>query len=354
MKGVILCGGLGTRLRPITYSMPKQLIPIANRPIIFHIIDSLVKANITEIGIVINGKEDIFKNVLKEYENKDISYEFIYQNEPLGLADAVLASEKFVKDDDFIVILGDNFYEVNLTSLIKDFYHTSSSCSILLYEVEEPHKYGVAEVKEDQVLNLEEKPKNPKTNLAITGIYIFDSNIFKGCKEIGPSWRGEFEITDSINWLLYNGYKVTYKILKSLWIDLGTPGDILYANNYKLSKIKSNINGLIDEKSKTWGNIFVGENSKIYNSIVRGPAIIGNNTIIENSYIGPYTSIMNSVKIIDSQIESSIILDKCLISKVSHVVDSSIVGSNSTITSNNSQKKANSFVLGMDSNLILY
>lgn len=354
MKGVILCGGLGTRLRPITYSMPKQLIPIANRPIIFYIIDSLVRANITEIGIVINDKEDVFKNVLKEYENKDISYEFIHQNEPLGLADAVLASENFVKDDDIILILGDNFYEVSLISLINDFYHTSSSCSIFLHEVEEPQKYGIAEVKGDQVLNVEEKPKKPKTNLAITGIYIFDNNIFKACKEIGPSWRGEYEITDSIKWLLNNSYKITYKKIKSLWIDLGTPEDILYANNYNLSKIKSNIKGLIDEKSKISGNVSIGENSKIYNSIVRGPAIIGNNTIIENAYIGPYTSIMNNVRIIDSQIESSIIIDKCLITKVSHVIDSSIVGSNSTITSNNSQKKANNFILGMDSNIILY
>lgn len=354
MKGVILCGGLGTRLRPITYSMPKQLIPISNRPIIYYILDSLVKADITEIGIVINDNEAVFKEVLKDYENKDISYEFIQQSQPLGLADAVAVSEDFVKNDDFIVVLGDNFYELELKGLIRDFYDASSNCGIILHEVDEPQNYGIAEVKEGQVLDVEEKPRNPKTNLAITGIYIFDNNIFRGCKEIGPSWRGEYEITDSIKWLLNNGYKVTYKILESLWIDLGTPREILYTNQYILNKIETNVKGLIDEKCKITGNISVGENSKIYNSIIRGPAIVGNNTIIENSYIGPYSSIMNNVKILDSQIENSIILDKCFISKVSNIIDSSIIERNSTIVSYNSQRKTNTFILGRDSNLLLY
>lgn len=354
MKGVILCGGLGTRLRPITYSMPKQLIPISNRPIIYYILDSLLMANITQIGIVINGNEDIFKEVLRSYENKDMSYEFIQQLQPLGLADAVVASEDFVKDDDFIVVLGDNFYESDLISLISDFYNTSSNCSILLHEVDEPHNYGIAEMKEGQVIDVEEKPRNPKTNLAITGIYIFDNNIFKACKEIGPSWRGEYEITDSIKWLLYNGYKVTYNISDSLWIDLGTPKELLHLNQHILSKINSNNKGLIDEKSKIIGTISIGENSKVFNSIIRGPVIIGSNTIIENSYIGPYTSIMNNIKIIDSQLENSIILDKCFISKISNIIDSSIIERNSNIVSYNSCKKANTFILGKDSNLILY
>lgn len=354
MKGVILCGGLGTRLRPITYSTPKQLIPVSNRPIIFYILDSLAKANISEIGIIINDNEEIFKDVLKDYENKDINLEFIHQLQPLGLADAVATSEEFVKDDDFIVVLGDNFYELNLINVIEDFYSTSSNCSILLYEVTDPQNYGIAEVKEDKVLNVEEKPKNPKTNLAITGIYIFDKNIFKACKEIRPSWRGEYEITDSIKWLLDNAYKVTYNFLESLWVDLGTSKEIIYINQYNLSKIEPYTKGLIDEKSKITGNISLGENSKIFNSIIRGPVIIGNNTIIENSYIGPYTSIMNNVKIVDSQIENSIVLDKCIITKVGNIIDSSIIGSNSTIVSNNSYRKANTFILGKDSNLILY
>ncbi|WP_352418518.1 glucose-1-phosphate thymidylyltransferase [Proteiniborus sp.] len=354
MKGVILCGGLGTRLRPITYSIPKQLIPISNRPIIYYILDSLVKAKVNEIGIVINDNEDFFKEVLKGYEDKEIKFKFIQQSQPLGLADAVSVSEDFVKDEDFIVVIGDNYYELDLENLISDFYDTSSNCSILLHEVDEPYNYGIAEVKEGQILDVEEKPRNPKTNLAITGIYIFDKNIFKACKEIGPSWRGEYEITDGIKWLLNNSYKVTYNISNSLWMDLGTYNELLHVNQHLLSKVNPNNKGLIDEKSKIVGSISIGDNSKIFNSIIRGPAIIGSNTIIENSYIGPYTSIMNNVKIIDSQIENSIVLDKCSILKISNIIDSSIIERNSTIVSNNSYRKANTFILGKDSNLILY
>ncbi len=353
MKGVILCGGLGTRLKPITYTLPKQLLPVSNRPVIFYILDSLVKANITEIGIVIKDNEDIFRNTLKEYENKNLSYEFIHQSQPLGLADAVAMSENFVKDDDFIVVHGDNFCEFDLKKLIDDYYNSSSNCSILLHEAEEPQNFRIAEIKEKQVINVEEKPKSPRTNLAITGTYIFDKNIFKGCKEIVPSWREEYEITDSIKWLLDNDYKVTYNISESLWLDLETSKDILYINQHILSGLKKNIKGLIDEKSTITGNISLGENSKVYNSIIRGPVIIGNNTIIENSYIGPYTSIMNNVKIIDSSIENSIILDKCFISRISNTIDSSIIEKNCNIISQSSYRKTNSFILGKDSSLIL-
>lgn len=353
MKGLILCGGLGTRLRPITHTLPKQLIPISNRPVIFYILDSFVRANITEIGIVINDNEELFKHTLRQYENKNLSYEYINQPQPLGLADAVALSENFVKEDDFIVILGDNFYELDLNKLIEDFYNSSSNCSILLHEVKEPQNFGIAEIKDDQVIDVEEKPRNPKTNLAITGIYFFDKNIFKGCKEIKPSWRGEYEITDSIKWLLDNGYKVTYNISQSLWLDLGTPKDILHTNQQILSRTKTDIKGLIDEKSIITGNITLGENSKIYNSILRGPIIIGNNTIIENSYVGPYTSILNNVKIMDSQVENSIILDKCIISRISNIIDSSIIEKNSSITSDCSIRKVNTFILGQDSSLIL-
>ncbi|SCG83242.1 glucose-1-phosphate thymidylyltransferase [Proteiniborus sp. DW1] len=354
MKGIILCGGQGAGLRPITHTIPKELIPVSNRPVLYYILDSLLKADITEIGIVISEHEEIFKSYLKEYEKRNLEYEFIYQHQTLGLADTIAITEDFVQDDDFIVIIGDNFYELNLKELIDDFYNSTSNCSIFLHKVEEPESFRIAEVKEKQVLSIEDKPKNPKSNLAVTGIYIFDKNIFKGCKEIRPSWTGEYEISDGIKWLIDNGYKVTYNISRSLWLDLGTPKDILYANQYILSGIKSNIKGLVNEKSIITGNVFLAENSKIYNSIIRGPVIIGSNTIIENSYIGPYTSIMNNVKIIDCQIENSIILDKCFITRVMNIIDSSIIGENTNIVSQNTCKRANSFILGNDSNIILY
>lgn len=353
MKGVILCGGLGTRLHPITYTLPKQLIPISNRPIIYHILDSLLRANITDVGIVVGNEEEEFKKVLKDYENKNINYEFISQTQPLGLADAVAVTEDYVKDDDFIVILGDNYFELDLSTIIDGFYNSDSNCHILLHEVSEPENFGIAEIKEGEVLDIEEKPKNPKSNLAITGIYIFDKNIFKACKGIVPSWRGEYEITDSIKWLLNNGYKVTYEILETLWLDLGSPKDILCANQHILNKIKTDIKGLVNEKSVITGNVSIAEGAKVYNSIIRGPVIIGSNTIIENSYIGPYTSILNNVKILDSQIENSIILDKCIISRIKKIIDSSIIEKNCIIVSDSSIRKANTFILGRDSKLKL-
>lgn len=355
MKGVVLCGGQGNGLSPITHTLPKELIPISNRPILFYILDSLLEANISELGIVISSdNEEIFKSFLKEYKSQKINYEFIYQSQPLGSADAVAITEDFVKDDDFIVIFGDNFYEVKLDEIVDDFYNSNSNCKILLKEVDEPENYIIAEIEEKQVLSLEEKPKKPKSNLAVAGIYIFDKNIFKACKEIGLSYTGEYEIIDGIKWLIVNGYKVTCNISEALWVNMRTSKDILHANQHILSRMKGNIKGLINEKSIITGSVSLAEGSKIYNSIIRGPVIIGTNTIIENSYIGPYTSIMNNVKIIDSQIENSIVLDKCTISRFMNIIDSSIIGENTTIISNNSCKRRNSFVLGNGSSLILY
>ena len=355
MKGVVLCGGQGTGLRPITYTLPKELIPISNKPILFYILDSLLEADISEVGIVINNDdEETFKSFLRQYESLKLTYELIHQSQPLGSADAVAITEDFVKDDDFVVIFGDNFHEVKLAELIDDFYSSNSNCKVLLKEVDEPENYIIAEVEEEQVLSLEEKPKKPKSGLAVTGIYIFDKNIYKACKEIGLSYTGEYEVIDSINWLIVNGYRVTYNISEFLCIDMKTSKDILCANQYILSKMKGIVKGLVNEKSTVTGNVSLAEGSKIYNSIIRGPVIIGNNTIIENSYVGPYTSIMNNVKIIDSQIENSIVLDKCTISRVMNIIDSSIIGENTSIISYNSCKRSNSFILGNGSSLIIY
>lgn len=354
MKGVVLCHGKGTELRPITHTFPKELIPISNRPVLYYILDSFLKANINEVAIVICEHEESFKSSLKEYDNSNISYEIINQPQILGSADAIAYTEDFIKDDDFIVVIGDAFYDFDLKELIDDFYNSTSNCSILLHKIEEPGSFEIAEVNEKQVIDIEENPKNPKSNLALNGVYIFDKNIFKSCEEIRPSWTGQYEIIECIKWLIDKGYKVTYNISNSLWLDLGTPKDILYANQHILGRVKNKIKGLVNEKSIVTGNVTLAENSKVYNSIIRGPVIIGSNTIIENSYIGPYTSIMNNVKIIDSQIENSIILDKCIISRVVNTIDSSIIGKNTIISSQTSIKRANTFILGNDSNIMLY
>jgi len=353
MKGLILCGGLGTRLRPITYSLPKQLIPIANRPVIFYIIDSLVSAGINNIGIVVNDNEFVFKEMLKEYNNNEVTFEFIRQRKPLGLANAVYLAKDFINQDDFVMILGDNLYEVDIEDFINKFKRDSLNSRILLKEVKEPKRFGIAKTIDGKLVDLIEKPKNPPSNLAITGVYIFDNNIFDACKNIDKSQRGEYEITDAIKWLIDNKYKVGFDILNGWWRDLGKPTDILDANNYKLNHIRNEIKGIIDEKSVVSGKIILGENSKIYNSVIRGPVVIGNNSIIENSYIGPYSSISNQIRIINSEIENSIILDSCYIENIDKVIDSSIIERNCTIINKGFHRKVNSFVLGKNSKVII-
>lgn len=353
MKGLVLCGGLGTRLWPITHSLPKQLIPIANKPVIFYIIDSLAEAGINEIGIVVSKNEQIFIDALNQYKNYDVTFEFIRQEAPLGLANAVYTAKDFLGQDDFVMVLGDNLYEVDIKSFIDEFNKEPMNCRILLKEVDEPKRFGVANIVDGILVDLIEKPKNPPSNLAITGVYIFDKNISDACMSIDKSWRNEYEITDAIKWLIDNGYKVEFDILEGWWRDLGKPKDILDANHHKLNHISTEMNGIIDEKSELTGSIIVGQNSKIYNSIIRGPAVIGDDTIIENSYIGPYSSISNKIRIINCEIENSIILDGSYISNVINVIDSSIIERNCVIIKEELHRKVNTFVIGKNSKIII-
>lgn len=353
MKGLVLCGGLGTRLWPITHSLPKQLIPIANKPVIFYIIDSLAEAGINEIGIVVSKNEKIFIDALNQYKNYDVTFEFIRQEEPLGLANAVYTAKDFLCQDDFVMVLGDNLYEVDIKSFIDEFNKEPMNCKILLKEVDEPKRFGIANIVDGVLVDLIEKPKNPPSNLAITGVYIFDKNIFNACENIDKSWRNEYEITDAIKWLIDNEYKVCFDILEGWWKDLGKPRDILNANQYKLSHILTKMDGTTDEKSEITGPVLVGQNSKIYNSTIRGPVVIGEDTIIENSYIGPYSSIKNKIRIINCEIENSVILDGCYISNVDKVIDSSIIEQNCIIIKEELHRKVSTFILGKNSKLII-
>ncbi len=349
MKGLMLCAGLGTRLWPITLSLPKHLIPIANRPILFYLIDLFVKVNIVEIGIVVGSNENIFKEALKNYENKKVKFEYITQKKPLGLANAVLASRDFIKDDMFLMMLGDNLYDPAIENSINEVISMAGNCQIIIKEVDNPHRYGIVDIGNGQVLDVIEKPDNPPSNLAIAGIYVFDKNIFTACKNIKLSCRGEYEITDSIKWLIDNRFKVEYKKIDYLWMDLGKPEDILDANQYLLSNISSKITGTLDNNTKVNGKIILGRNSKIINSIIRGPVTIGNNTVIQNCYIGPYTSLYDDIKILNCEIQNSIILDGCVISDIKTTISSSIIERNSIIEGNISKGRVIKFLLGKNS-----
>jgi len=353
MKALVLCGGTGSRLWPITLSLPKQLIPICNKPVLFYILDSLIEASIRDIGIIVNHNETIFKEALVAYSHKDINITYINQNQPIGLANAVLEAKDFIANDNFLMILGDNFYDLNLSNFIDNFLLKNLNCKLLLKEVKEPNRFGVAEVTEDKITNLIEKPKNPPSNLAITGIYLFDNKIFDGCKAITPSWRGEYEITDAIKWLLDNGYNIGYQVIPKGWQDLGKPEDILEANRNTLRTKDGCILGHIDENCKVTGTINLGNNSAIIDSVIRGPVIIGENSIIKNSNIGPYTSIGSEVYIENSKIQNSIILDSSYIKNIMSGINESIIDSDSKIEGSSILNEGHSFILGKNSRIIL-
>ncbi|MBZ2173700.1 glucose-1-phosphate thymidylyltransferase [Schnuerera sp. xch1] len=351
MKSIILCGGKGTRLQPITYTIPKQLIPIANKPLIVYIIELLLDSGIDEIAIVINNNNKVkFQRVLNQYFTND--FEYIIQDNPKGIAHSLLFCEEFINEEKFIAVLGDNSFNSNLKSFIEDFMNKEQNCKILLKEVDSPEKYGIAYIGNNKIINLEEKPKIAFSNLAITGLYAFDNSIFRASREIQPSNGGEYEITDAIKWLLFNGYDIGYEILKGNWRDVGSPMNVIEENIYRLNFIDESIVGEI-VNSHISGKVTLRKGSVIYNSIVRGPVIIGENTIIKNSYIGPYTSIGNEVKINKTNIESSIILDRCTILAVQNTIDYSILGECSTVSNENGLKKRNRLILGKGSRVYL-
>ncbi|WP_236914998.1 glucose-1-phosphate thymidylyltransferase [Clostridium sp. Cult2] len=351
MKGIILCGGRGTRLQPITYTVPKQLIPIANRPLLVYTIELLFNSGISEIGIIVNNyNKSIFQSTLSKYFNHDFQY--IIQENPQGIAHGLSFAEKFVDNEKFVMVLGDNSFDTSLKEFVVDFITNKKSCKILLKEVDNPEKYGVAYIGNDKIINLEEKPKRAFSNWAITGLYAFDKNIFKAIKEIKPSSRKEYEITDAIKWLLQNGYDIDYEILDGHWRDVGSPKDVVDENANRLSYIINNIKGELIN-SHVSGKVVLEDGAVIYNSIIRGPIIVGENSIIKYSYIGPYTSIGKGVNIDKSNIENSIIFDDCTISGVGIPIDNSIIGEGSIINKEKGLKKANRLVIGKSTKLFL-
>ncbi len=326
MKGLILSGGYGTRLRPITYSQQKQLIPVANKPILFYAIEDVIEAGVKEIGIIVGpNKEQVIETVKSENWDVDAGaeIEFIYQGEPKGLAHTILVAEDFL-DDEFVMYLGDNILREGIVEHAKKFKGNNYDASIMLTEVENPQQFGVADINEDGTIKrLVEKPKVPPSNLALVGIYFFKPVILEACKRIKPSWRNELEITDAIQWLIDNGYEVGWTKVQGWWKDTGKPEDILEANRLILDDIKTKNEGTA-ESSKIIGRAIIEKGVEIKNSIVKGPSLIGCDCMIRNSYIGPYTSIGKECIIEDTEIEDSIVMEKSEIIGGGRIIESLI------------------------------
>ncbi len=345
MKGIILHGGHGTRLRPLTHTGPKQLLPIANKPMSQYCLESLKDAGIVDIAIIIGG---IGSDKVQEYygdgEKFGVKLTYIFQDAPRGIAQAIRLCKEFVNGEKFIVFLGDNILKKSIAEYIQRFKDSDASASILLCEVSNPTQFGIADIKDGVIKKIMEKPKDPPTNLAVTGIYLLTPTIFDIIDRLKPSWRNEYEITDALQMLLQEEYKIIYNMVTDYWKDTGTPQDIIHANQVILSDMKPYFEGKEEENVIITGNVMIGPGTTIKNgSKLTGPVIIGKDCQIgPNANIGSNTSIGDNTKLSNCHIENSIIMSGCTI-EGDFIIKDSIIAFNSEITSSSPNKV---FLLG--------
>jgi glucose-1-phosphate thymidylyltransferase len=345
MKGLILSGGYGTRLRPLTYSQQKQLIPVANKPIIHYPIEDLIDAGIKDIAVVVGPNREQIEEVIKQGDFK-AAFNFITQEAPIGLAHCIKISKKYLGDEPFVMYLGDNVLKEGIKGHVKSFKKSGADASILLTKVKDPRQFGVAKLNsKGEVEKLVEKPKDPPSNLALVGIYIFNSNILKAVENIKPSWRDELEITDAIQWLIEKGYKVHSSIVEGWWKDTGKPEDILEANRLILDGIDPSNEGRVVD-SEIRGRVKIGKNSTIEGgSVIKGPVIIGANCKIKNSYIGSNTSIGDNCELTNTEVEDSIIMEGSRLVDTHKIIDS-LIGRDAEIRGDDALPKGHKFIIG--------
>src|SRR4051794_35813129 len=360
MKGLILSGGAGTRLRPITHTSAKQLVPVANKPILFYGLEHMVEAGITEFGIVVGDTADEIKAVVGDGSRWGVRITYIQQDAPRGLGHCVLISREFLGDDDFIVYLGDNMIQQGVTRFVERFEaerrrsdeptldgdHRPPAAQILLCPVPDPHRFGVAEVDDaGHVVRLVEKPADPPSNLALAGVYLFTPAIHEAVRAIAPSDRGELEITDAIQWLIDSGQRVIHEVLEGWWLDTGKKDPLLESNRRVLETLEARCDGELDGDSHIDGRVVIEPGAVLVNSNVRGPAIIGSGTRLENTYVGPFTAVADGCTIIDSEIEHSVVLDHARIVGVPRLT-ASLIGRHVEVPRSGSRPRATRLMVG--------
>ena len=353
MKGLILCGGAGTRLRPITHTSAKQLVPVANRPILFYGLDDLAAAGVRDVGIIVGETRDEIEAAVGDGSTWGIRVTFIPQEAPLGLAHCVLIASDFLGDDEFIMYLGDNMLQQGLTEFVEGFEKARGAAGadapvaqILLAHVDDPRQFGVAEVNDaGEVVRLVEKPSHPPSDLALVGVYLFDRSIHEAVRAITPSTRGELEITDAIQWLIARGDVVRHEVLRGWWLDTGKKDTLLESNRLILERLDPRIDGAVDTASTIEGRVVIEAGAEIVGSRVRGPAIIGRDTRVVNSYIGPYTSIAEECEIRDSELDDSLVLAGSRIVGVVGITDS-LIGRQAEVTRSGRRPRALRLTLG--------
>jgi glucose-1-phosphate thymidylyltransferase len=327
MKGLILSGGKGTRLRPLTFTRAKQLIPIANKPNLFYVVEDLVAAGVTDIGVVISPEtgEEV-KQALLTHNTWGATFTFIPQEVPQGLAHAVRTAQPYLADDPFVMYLGDNLLSGGIAHLVHEYQQGLADSIVLLTPVENPSHFGVAVLDEaGRVVRLVEKPKDPPSNLALVGVYLFNPSIHAIIAGLQPSWRGEYEITDAIQGLLEQGYRVTAHQVRGWWKDTGKPEDLLDANRLVLSQLQRKIDGTLTE-AEIVGEVVMEAGAQVVRSMVRGPVHIAAGAHIEDSYIGPYTAIGPNTRVYRSEVEYSILMGEVEIRDLPYRLDASVIG----------------------------
>ncbi len=346
LKGLILSGGKGTRLQPITFTSAKQLVPVANRPVLFYGIDAMASAGIEEIGIIIAPETgDEIRAMVGTGEQFGVKITFILQDEPAGLAHAVLTAEEFLGDDPFVMYLGDNLLQGGISDLVEAFRSSSPDALILLTPVADPENYGVAELDGDRVISLEEKPPQPKTDLALVGVYMFTAGIHSAARAIQPSARGELEITDAIQYLVDAGKRVEPHVVQGWWKDTGQLEDMLEANRLVLDTAERRIDGeLIDSSCE--GRVIVEAGAVLERSTVRGPAVIGAGARLIDAYVGPYSAIGERCVVERAEVENSILLEGSSLTDLNARVESSLLGRDVTIARSEGQPSAYRFLVG--------
>jgi len=346
VKALIASGGRGTRLRPITHTQNKHLIPIANKPILHYAIEAVAQAGIKEIAIVINAGSSEVPDAIGNGNRWGVNITFLHQETPGGLAQVVSLAEKFMGGEEFIFYLGDNMVVGGVQSFLEAFKKSKCNCFLTLARVKDPERFGVPEIRDGRIVSVEEKPMKPKSNFAVSGIYIYDRHIFEAVKSIKPSARGELEISDAHQYLIDKKLSIGYAEITGWWKDTGKPADLLEANRLVLDNIEPSIVGEVDAHSVISGKVKIEKGAKIINSVVRGPVIIGEGCTIQDAYIGPFSSIGNNTTIIKSEVEYSIILRDCKIHNVGIRIESSILGNDVEVVEGTGKPKVHRFMIG--------
>ncbi len=346
MKALVLAGGSGTRLRPITHTSAKQLVPVANKPVLFYGLEAIRDAGITEVGMVVGDTEQAIRSAVGSGQALGLKVTYIRQSAPLGLAHAVLVSRDYLGDDNFVMYLGDTRTVGGITALVEEFQAARPDAHIMLTRVPDPRQFGVAELDEaGQLVGLEEKPKQPKSDLALVGVYLFTPAVHEAVAALAPSWRGELEITEAIQWLVLHGRKVTSTIISGYWKDTGNVADMLEVNRTVLEGIEPAVAGVVDAASELIGRVVVEAGARVSASRIVGPAIIGAGSEVTGSYIGPFTSVAPGCVIADSEIEYSIVLEGASIRGVRRI-EASLIGHEVEVTPAPMVRKAHRLVLG--------